>query len=322
MSDLVSIVIVNWNGQTWLKKCLDSLRQQTYPNREIIFVDNASVDGSVKFVKENYPEVQIVQSEINRGFAGGNNLGIAQAHGEYVMLLNNDTWVEADFVEKMMDGLARNDLDVIGPQEADYESARVYTHRIQIDSFGHPINVSEHEAGGNDFFLSGVCLLFKKKIYEETGGLDNDFFMYFEETDWFWRLHLLKKKTGRLDGVRVCHAGSGSTGTGVKYNTFLWRNQNELQMLLKNYGIISLLWALPVYFFQNLAEIFLFLVLLKPRISLSYVQGWWYNIAHIKRTIEKRRWVQKQRMIKDEEIRKKMYHGLGKLRHLITFIKR
>ena len=84
---LISIIIVNWNGKKWLRKCLDSLTKQTYKNYEIIFVDNASYDGSVKFIKENYPFAKIIVNSKNLGFAGGNNIGFRMSKGEFILLL-------------------------------------------------------------------------------------------------------------------------------------------------------------------------------------------------------------------------------------------
>ena len=103
MNDLISIIIVNYNGKKWLQKCLDSLLCQTYNNFEIIFVDNGSSDDSVEFVNNNYKDerIKIIKSDKNLGFAGGNNLGIDNSKGEYILLLNNDTWVEFDFLEKL-----------------------------------------------------------------------------------------------------------------------------------------------------------------------------------------------------------------------------
>src|SRR4030042_5307912 len=109
--------------------------------------------------------------------------------------------------------------------------------------------------GSSSFYLSGVCLFFTKKFYWQTKGLDDDFFMYGEDWDWFWRLRLFDKKIFQINGLKVYHAGAGSTGSGIKYLSFLWRNQNSLQMLLKNYRWFNLLWVLPIYFIQNIFEI-------------------------------------------------------------------
>ena len=102
---LVSVIIVNWNGKKQIKKCLDSILLQTYRNFVIIFVDNASTDYSIEFVKNHYKDnrIKIIKSDKNLGFAGANNLGIKNSRGELILLLNNNTWIENNFLDKKED---------------------------------------------------------------------------------------------------------------------------------------------------------------------------------------------------------------------------
>ncbi len=322
MEKFVSIVIVNWNGKKWLERCLESLAQQTYKSFEIILVDNASEDDSVEFVRSHFPLVKIVQSEKNLGFSGGNNLGIEKAVGELIMLLNNDTWVENNFLEEMVETLYKSGCDIVGPIEADYYSKeKLGDYSIHLDPLGHFIYLFGKNRRNDDFYLSGVCLLFRKELYLNSLGLDDNFFMYAEDWDWFWRLHLLDKKIYKNDDVIIYHKGAGSTGGGVKYVSFLWRNQNTLQMLLKNYSWFNLVWTLPIYFLINIVEIVFFIVMGKPKISLSYVEGWWFNLRNLKKILEKRKWVQKNRLVSDYRVFQKMYFGFGKIHHVINFYK-
>lgn len=320
IEELISIIIVNWNGKKWLKKLFDSLLTQTYQNFEIILVDNASIDDGISFIKNNYNDarIRIIESDKNLGFAAGNNIGINNCKGELVLLLNSDTWVKNDFLEKMYIFFNDNKFDVIAPYEKDYDDKKEFNkYSFSIDLFGHPILLKEKK----DLYLSGVCLLFKKKLYKESLGLDNNFFMYFEEIDWFWRLNLLNKSFSYIGDLFVYHAGAGSTGTGIKYNSFLWRNQNILQMLFKNYKWFNLLWVLPFYFVQNIFEIIFFILILRPKISLSYIQGWWFNVMNFRKIMQKRKWMQENRLVGDYEIMKKMYIGFAKINHLINFYK-
>ncbi len=313
---LISVIVVNHNGKKWLKRCLDSLFTQDYPKIEIVLVDNSSIDGSVDFVERHYPWVKIVKSDINLGFAAGNNLGIGAARGDYILLLNNDTWFLPNFVSKLLDDYFIHKVDVIGPVEGYYDGYQRLTNTVtKIDFFGHPTMV--YSTGSDQgFYLSGVCLLFSRKTYQQTFGLDNDFFMYVEEVDWFWRLHLLKK-TFYLDrSVIVYHAGMGSSSAKINRHRFLWRNENTLQMLLKNYSVANLFWVVPVYLLQNVAEIIVFLMMLRPDIALTYFQGWVFNIKNLHRILVKRRKIQSKRLVGDTYIIKKMYHGFGKLKHL------
>lgn len=324
MVPLVSVVILNWNGEIWLRRCLDSLSCQTYLNYEIIFVDNASVDDSVEYVRNNYPKVKIIESPTNLGFAGGNNLGIKYALGKYILLLNNDTWVKSNFIKDLVYEKEKQGKDVIAPIEVSYGSKAEAINIISlIDPLGHPVNKPLTSNKENNFYLSGVAILFSKSLYEETQGLDNNFFMYFEEIDWFWRLNLLNKNFGYASNICVHHYGSGSSRdkSKIKYNSFLWRNQNTLQMLLKNYSIHNLLWILPLYFLQNLFEILLFLILLKPKVSMSYLEGWWFNVRNIKKILAKRKQVQLNRIVDDSKIFKQMYLGSGKIYHMFHFLR-
>lgn len=320
---LTSIIVVNWNGKKWLKRCLDSLCSQQGADYEVVLVDNGSSDGSADFVKAEYDpgKVRVVRSEKNLGFAGGNNLGIRNARGEYIMLLNNDAWVDQDCLAKTVEFYKQHHFDIIAPIETDYENTVVREAVMKIDPLGHPIYLTgKNEQAG--FYLQGVCLFFKKEFYEQTLGLDDDFFMYLEEVDWFWRLNLLGKQFSFIEGVFVHHVGAGSTGSGVKYKAFLWRNQNSLQMLLKNYSWLSLALVLPLYFLQNLLEILFFIVILKPNIAWSYLLGWWFNLWHLKGTLEKRKWVQERRTCSDFQLVKgRFYLGFAKLYHLTYFIK-
>lgn len=317
MKGLISVIILNYNGKKWLKKCLDSLERQSYKNFEIILVDNASSDGSISFTKENYPRVILVKSARNLGFSGGNNLGIKHSKGEYILLLNNDTWIGEDFLSRLVSFYTKNNFDVIAPKEANYNGDKGHPYSTTIDLLGHPV---KRRGKDKNFYLCGVCLFFSKELYTNTKGLDDNFFMYSEEVDWFWRLNLFRKKFTYIDDLYVYHAGGGSAGTGVNYNTFLWRNQSTLQMLLKNYRWYNLLWLLPIYFAQNIIEILFFIITDNPKVSLSYIEGWVFNIKNFKKIMKNRKWVQKNRKVGDSLIMKSMFVGFGKAIHMFNYL--
>jgi GT2 family glycosyltransferase len=323
MPKLVSIVIVNWNGEGWLRACLGSLTNQTYPNFEIVLVDNDSSDDSVALVQNEFANVRVVENKANLGFAVGNNIGIAHARGDLVLLLNSDTWVRTDFLQRLTDFYEANDYDVIAPVEAGYDgSARKNRYVTLIDRLGHPIyQVLQSKSARTSFYLSGACLLFSKEVYEGTKGFDANFFMYFEEIDWFWRLILLDRRFTHVDEVAVYHAGAGSLKARVAYESFLWRNQNTLQMLLKNYRSSTLCWVIPLYVTQNVIELAVFLLVGKPKIAASYVQGWWFNVKHLRRTLQERAWVQIHRRKSDRELMNRMYPWSAKLRHVEVFFR-
>jgi GT2 family glycosyltransferase len=317
----VSVIVVNYNGEKWIKKCLDSVIKQTYTNIEIIVIDNNSTDTSNDIIDIQFPMVVFYQMGYNAGFANAVNKGIEMSRGEYIFLFNLDAWIEPTVIENLLKEKDNKNFDVIAPLEYSYDqkSLKKYRYATTIDNFGHPINIKD---SNNSFYLLGACILFSKSFYITTKGLDNNFFMYCEEVDWFWRLQLCGKKIGYSVSEKIYHAGAGSTGKGIKYNVFLWRNQNTLQMLLKNYRWHNLLWVLPIYLSINVAEMIFFLFLGKPKISLSYLQGLRFNVVHLPRTLKKREWVQKNRKITDREVMRYMYPFSAKLVHLYTYFKK
>jgi GT2 family glycosyltransferase len=320
MDDLVSVIIVNWNGKKWLKKCLDSLICQTYKNIEIIVVDNNSTDDSVTFLTNEYPILKIIKNDTNAGYAKGNNLGINNASGNLILLLNSDTWCDRDFIAVAVSNFYEKKCDVFGATETEYENPQYKTYKMSVDPFGYFVTLTKQLDRIPPFYISGACLLFRKNLYLETGGLDDDFFMYSEEVDWFWRLQLMKKNIYQDMNLFIHHASAGSIAGGMQYKKFLWRNQNILQMLLKNYNWINLLWVLPIYFVQNILEIIVLIFILKPKIAWSYIEGWWFNVRHLKQTLIKRKFIQKARLVSDWEIIKGMYFGFGKIQHLRSVI--
>lgn len=308
----ISIVIVNYNGHQWLDKCITSLQKQTYFNIEIIVVDNRSSDDSVDIIR-GFRDVKLVESSSNLGFANGVNSGIDQAIGSYILLFNTDAWVEKNFVEKLMNELIERKLDVIAPNENDYNDTAREKFSTTLDLIGYPVR---RRANKPSLYLQGVCMLFSKDLYLETGGLDNDFFMYFEETDWCWRLRLYGKKIAYSNDLFIHHAGSGTTGKGVNYNAFLWRNQNCLQMLLKNSSLPLLVIQTPLYFLQNIIDMIGLILLGKPSIAWTYVRGLAYNIKLLPRTIEKRRRIRNRKTTRFGAIESLFYWGSGRLSHI------
>lgn len=324
---MISIIIVNYNWKKWLEKCISSLLSQTYKDFEIIFVDNASSDDSVEYMKKTFQDgrIKIIENKENFWFAWWNNLGVKNSNWEFILFLNNDTWIEENFLKKYINTFLKNDFDILWVTEKKYNWELNGNITNKIDFFWHPTykknEINNKKILDNLFFTCWVCIFFKKDLYIKTCWLDNDFFMYVEEVDWMWRMRLYWWKIGQLSNLFVYHAWAWSTWEWIKYNIFLWRNQNTLQMLIKNYSFHNLLWVLPIYLIINLFEILFFLIILKPKISLSYIQGIIYNIKLLPKTLKKRKEIQKKRIISDIEVMKYMYRWFWKFHHLINYFK-
>lgn len=199
-TQVCSVVILNHNGEEFLKECLDSLEKQAYPNYEIIVVDNASTDSSIKLIERNYPWVRVIKSKTNLGYAGGNNLGIENARGNYIVILNNDTAVDKHWLEELV-GIAESDrkIGIVGgkvyyfdcPNKIQSIGGRLHEWNNFI-LFGSRIgenqeDIGQYEKCGEIDYALGCAFLIKKEVLENIGLFDEKYFIYNEEIELAYR---------------------------------------------------------------------------------------------------------------------------------------
>ena len=162
---LVFVIVINYNGAKYLKTCLSSLEQQTYPNYKIVVFDNASTDNSVDFIQQNFPNIRIIQAEKNFGFAEGNNLAMKFAldhNASYIFLVNNDTEAKIDLVEKLVNSAESDDsIGILGPSVFALQNKYLIQERgVSIDRFGYPLAIKGKSLNDDRvFFVSGCAML-------------------------------------------------------------------------------------------------------------------------------------------------------------------
>jgi GT2 family glycosyltransferase len=246
---LVSIVILNYNGKTWLKRCLESLYEQTiFENLEIIVADNASTDGSDQLAASlitPWPQrAKFVQNGANLGFCEGNNRGANFAKGDYLFFLNNDTWLEKDCMEKLLAGIATLKADCGTPLICNYDDDTIQSlGALGFDLLGYMSTAPSSVSAGRIFAAPGCSLLVRTEVFWRLGGFDSELFMYGDEVDLAWRLALAGYKTASIPQARLHHRSSAASnpkggGRMVEFRTnemvrFL-SNRNSLVVLLKN----------------------------------------------------------------------------------------
>ena len=198
--DLVGVVVLNWNQEQDTTECLESLRLVRDVPLRVILVDNGSAPDSVERLERRFPEAIVLRLGQNRGFAGGNNVGIARALDEgasHVLLLNNDTLVEAGFLTPLLEALRRDGAGVAGPKIYHHpETDRLWFAGGMIDwRTGRQwhLGAGERDQGQWDVprpvdYVTACCLLAPASVFREVGVLDERYFIYFEETDWSLRV--------------------------------------------------------------------------------------------------------------------------------------
>ena len=215
----VSIVVVNWNGEDFLLDCIKRLTTQSYSEREVILVDNGSTDASVPLVREKFPTVKIVELGENKGFTGGNIQGLNAAGGEYIALINNDALVDRAWLENLVQPLLSTPTIGICASKILFEDGR------RIDSVGGGLTtagVGFNRDSGKDTtfftrpeFVFGACgaaVLYRRRMLDEIGFFDEDFFLYDEDTDLSFRAQLAGWKCVYVPSAIVYHKGNATTG--------------------------------------------------------------------------------------------------------------
>ena len=271
MHPLVSIVTLNWNQAAVTCALLDSLAEVTYPRTEVIVVDNGSATDDVALLAAHPSSPRLVRCATNLGFTGGNNLGIRHAHGDYVLLLNNDTEVEPDFLEPLVAALeADPGIGAASPKIRYYdEPGRIqYAGGTAVDDLrgqarwigGGELDRRQHDRSGPTEMCHGAALMIRRRVLEEVGLLGEDFFIYYEELDFGTRLRRAGWKAHYVAESTVWHKESVTMGkasaTKVYFQTrnrvlYLRRNASGWRKAL---AIAALVGAVgPVHIVRNLA---------------------------------------------------------------------
>ncbi len=251
----LSILIVNYNGLRFLNECFESIREHVECEYEIIMVDNASIDGSVEYVKKNHSNVKLIESEENLGFSGGNNLAAKFAQGEVLLLLNNDTCLLSSLNPAFVSFDHNPNLGVLGCRlfygDGRLQTSFGYEHtplRIVLSwlstknsnlfhrevMIGPEYNVLQD----NVAWVSGAFLMTRRKLWEELGGLDDNYFMYVEDVDYCKRVRNKGYHIQYIPDIEVRHyEGAGKIWIG---SLALQRTMNSYQFFTRKfYGRFS-----------------------------------------------------------------------------------
>jgi GT2 family glycosyltransferase len=303
MPSKVTIVIPNWNTQHWLPGCLDGLRAQTYQNFQVILVDNGSTDNSVAFVKEHYPEIEILTFPTNRGFAPAVNAGIKHTRSEYVVLLNVDTVPQPDWLDSLVEvieqsapdvgGLASKMLSIKNPEIIDdVGNALSWYGSAQKRGLGE--SAEKYTQIEEVFSVSGGASLYRRTFLEEVDFFDENFVIYLEDVDLGLRGRLLGYRYLYVPTAKVLHQWSGARIPRPKYVYFCTRNR--LALLLKNIP-----WQLLLKHSHTLlyGQLYFFIVYKKPFYSLAGIAAF---LTALPRILRQRRRIQRRKKISNHAL--------------------
>ncbi|MGI2906906.1 glycosyltransferase family 2 protein [Tolypothrix sp. VBCCA 56010] len=247
----VTVIVLNYNGLRHLKDCFSSLTSLDYPSDrlELMLVDNASKDGSVEYMQANYPQVRLVRNEDNLGFATGNNRGAREATGDYIIFLNNDMWVDPQFVRGLIQAV-ESEPEVVsaGAKILNWDGTRIdfagaicsfAGHAAQV-GFGQPYDPQEYNEIKPMLFACGGAMIIDRQVFLNVGGFDDDYFIYFEDVDLGWRLWLLGYKVVFAPSAITNHRHHGTMKSFSNYRQMVLYKRNALYSMIKNYSDANL----------------------------------------------------------------------------------
>lgn len=262
---MVSIVTVNYNGYAVTCEMIESIFRHVTTPFEIIVVDNASVRDEARMLQEKYPGVRTFRSDINLGFAGGNNLGIREVRGEYVLLLNNDTTVDCDFLEPMIGRFKVEPQAGVVCPKIKFE---IYPNTIQFTGYtalskitlrNRLIGFMEEDKGQYDIahmtpFAHGAAMMLKKEVIEKVGMMPELYFLYYEELDWSEQITRAGYEIWYEPRSVVYHKESASTGQNSPLRCY-YLSRNRLLYAKRNcpgvFRLLSISYQTTIVFLRD-----------------------------------------------------------------------
>jgi len=239
---LVSIIVLNYNAGQLLLNCIDSLKKSTYSNLEIIVVDNISSDGSQTKCKEEFPNIKLIQNEKNLGYCGGNNIGIKEAKGDYIVILNPDTIVEPNCIEELVSAQNKFGDGLYQPKILSLNEENIVQstgNMLHIFGFGFARDKGKKDV--NDIveiqkigYASGTCLFTTRKVIEKIGLLDEFLFLYHDDLDLGWRAAQIGINSYYVPKSKIFHVESYSLKWSAK--KFYWLERNRKYCLRTHYS--------------------------------------------------------------------------------------
>lgn len=315
-----SIIIVNYNGKHLLKECLDSVLAQSVRDFELILVDNGSSDGSVDYVVTNYSDkrIKFALSKENLGFSGGNNLGYKYATGEYIVLLNNDTKVNADWLKGLLEIMEKDESIGMAQSLVITEGvpAEYYKKNGTINLLGHNVMdffVINEDGIGEIFQANGCSLIIRWTLVEELGGLfPDEFFAYAEDTYLSFKVKFYGKKIMHTSSSIVYHKGNATAGQQVPSLLYFYRERNRLLNFILFFPGIFQFKYLPFLAFNFWVKFFL--SMFSPNYSLSgLLKAYIWLLSNPKWIRENRRLLEGYEKVKPDQVLKfisgKVFNG-------------
>lgn len=294
--------MVNWNGMDHLQECLSSLYKQTFKLFEIILVDNGSTDGSAEFVKENFPDTKIIKLKQNEGFCKGNNLGLQNASGDFIALLNNDARADKLWLQELFNAMAMDSqIGICASCLVNYFNPTIIDtagdgYDISGVGFkiGNRLPVSDFKEKRDVFGACAGAALYRRSMVEKIGFFDEDFFILGEDIDLSFRARLANYRCLYVPEAIVYHKINNSVGVGSDFLVYHARRNVEYTYF-KNMPTPLLLLTFPLHCLYEILTAFEAITAGKFKIFLKSKMDFLKNFPQV---LKKRKYIQQNKNVK------------------------
>ena len=303
---LVSIIILNFNAGKLLLNCIESLTKLTYKNIELIVVDNISTDNSQNNCKQKFPQIKLIQNEKNYGYCGGNNVGINEAKGDFLVILNPDTLVEPNWLDELVKAYTKYGEGIYQPKimaTTDHNLILSTGNMVQLFGFGFSRgkgekNMNQYEIDQQISYASGTCLFTSTKIMTSLSGFDSFLFAYHDDLDLCWRAYLKEIKSYYIHSSIIYHPVEGYSFKWSKFKYFLME-RNRQYCIFTHYSRMTLFKMLPSLILVDLAVTGFYL---KKGLLLVKIKTNINTIKNLKKISKKYHEIQISRKVSDKKI--------------------
>ena len=305
---LVSVIVLNYNAGELLLNCIESIKKSAYKNLEIIVVDNISTDKSQETCKEKYPDIRLIQNNENFGYCEGNNIGIREAKGDYIIILNPDTIVESNCIEELISAYNKFGEGLYQPKILSLNEKQVLQstgNMIHVFGFGFAKDKGRKDEEVDEEikeigYASGTCLFTSKSVLEKVGLLDSFLFLYHDDLDLGWRASQIGINSYYAPKSKIYHAESYSLKWSAK--KFYWLERNRKYCLLTHYSKKTYAKMLPTLL---LVDFFVWFFYLSKGFVGAKIKAD-LDILRNKKSIEKKyQELESKKIVPDEELVKK-----------------
>ena len=299
----VTFIITTFNNKDIIDECLDSVKNQNYADFNITVVDDCSTDGTPEHIKKKYPNIKVIQKQIQTGPSSSRNIGITNTKSDYVVFMDSDVVLNKMWVGQLVRFMGNNkEVGIVAGKLMFYDDkTKINSAGGGLFRMGVGFDIGRDYEQRDVLYVCSAAMMARKKVLDEVGGFDDSYFYGYEDTDLGWRVNLAGYRVVYYPQALAYHKGS-QTVSSMPDRVYFHAVKNRIRTMLKNYETKNWIIYIPINILFTLGN-----VIRGHRVA--QIKGILWNFTHIGSTLRERKIVQQARKIKDKELFR-LFHKL------------